>query len=385
MPLAHRALIVGAGVGGLAACVALRRAGWEVRIHERAANPRELGFGLLLAPNALAALDELGLGDRLRRTGTAATRVEIRRLDGRLLRRLDTQVGGPTMVALRPELHGALLDAVGSDALRLGSEVRSYHRDGDGAGIAIALRDGTTESGDVLIGADGVDSIVRRRLHPSEPPPRPSGFCAIRGVSHGVASVLGDLAAVGYLDEGVEAATALAGRDVVYWYFSLLSSETPTPAADPRAALADRLERADMALRTVVAAARAEDVRFDDLWRRDPLRTWGDGPVTLLGDAAHPLLPHTGQGAAQALEDAVALGLAISGSRDAETALRRYEAVRASRTASLVRLGPRIARVTTTRSVAIQTARTAAIRLLPAWALQLSARATSRDPHLRLR
>jgi 2-polyprenyl-6-methoxyphenol hydroxylase-like FAD-dependent oxidoreductase len=383
MSLAHRALIVGAGVGGLAAGVALRRAGWDVRIHERAANPRELGFGLLLAPNALAALDELGLGDRLRRAAAAATRVEIRRLDGRVLRRLDTQVGGPSMVALRPDLHGALLDAVGSDALRLGSEVRSYHR--DGPGVAIALRDGTTESGDVLIGADGVDSIVRRRLHPSEPPPRPSGFCAIRGVSHGVASVLGDLAAVGYLDEGVEAATALAGRDVVYWYFSLLSSETPTPAGDPRAALADRLERADAALRTVVAAARAEDVRFDDLWRRDPLRTWGDGLVTLLGDAAHPLLPHTGQGAAQALEDAVALGLAISGSRDAETALRRYEAVRARRTASLVRLGPRIARITTTRSAGIQAARTAAIRLLPAWILHLSARAAHRDPHLPLR
>ena len=383
MPVSHRALIVGAGVGGLAAGVALQRAGWDVRIHERAASPRELGFGLLLAPNALAALDELGLGDRLRRTRTPATRVEIRRLDGRVIRRLDTPLGGSAMVALRPELHGALLDAVGSDALRLGSEVRSYRR--DGAGVAIALADGTTDAGDILIGADGVDSIVRRRLHPLEPPPRPSGFCAIRGVSHDVASVLGGLAAVGYLDEGVEAATALAGRDVVYWYFSLLSSETPTPAADPRTALAGRLDRADAPLRAVVAAARGEDVRFDDLWRRDPLRTWGDGPITLLGDAAHPLLPHTGQGAAQALEDAVAIGLAVSGSRDVETALRRYEAVRSRRTASLARLGPRIARITTTRSVAIQTARTAAIRLLPAWVLHLSARAAHRDPHLPLR
>ena len=111
----------------------------------------------------------------------------------------------------------------------------------------------------------------------------------------------------------------------------------------------------------ICAATKSEDRRLDALFDRDPLPVWGTGPVTLLGDAAHPMLPHTGQGAAQALEDAVALVLAL-GPADVESALRRYERVRSRRTRCVVMLGPRIARITTTRSPLVKLLRTAANR-----------------------
>ena len=93
-----------------------------------------------------------------------------------------------------------------------------------GGGVALELKDGGTAAADVLVGADGVGSVIRKHLHPHEPPPRPSGFCALRGVAYDVGDHLGDLAAVGYLGDGVEAATARASQNAVYWYLSLLAA-----------------------------------------------------------------------------------------------------------------------------------------------------------------
>ena len=381
MSTGRRALIVGAGIGGLAAGVALRRAGWDIRIYEKAASPRELGFGVLLAPNALAALRELQVADAVTRSSPAPAQVEIRRLNGRVLRRFHAQIGGPSVVALRPDLHGALLGAVGDDALRLGCEavgfVQGHNR------VAVQLQNGSDEEGDVLVGADGIRSQIRASLHRHEPAARPSPYCAVRGVAYNAGAHLGSLSAVGYLDDGLECATARAGQNGVYWYLSLLARDLPPGVQSAQAILARLTPGFDQTLRGIIAATEPDDMRFDQLLVRDPLGSWGRGCVTLLGDAAHPMLPHTGQGAAQALEDAVALGLALANDDPIETALRRYEEVRARRTRTFVKLGPRIARVTTTHSHAVQTLRTLAIRLMPASLITSAAR--TRDPHRELR
>src|SRR5262245_18402439 len=117
-------LIVGAGIGGLAAAIALRRAGWDVRVVEQAASPRELGFALALAPNALNALNELGLKDEALARGVQVKTFEVRRPDGRVAKRVDLRGDAvQSVVLLRPALHGALLAAVGSDNLMLGCPV----------------------------------------------------------------------------------------------------------------------------------------------------------------------------------------------------------------------------------------------------------------------
>src|SRR5262249_7984165 len=179
------ALIVGAGIGGLAAGVALQRVGWNVRIFERAASPRELGFALLLRPNAISVLRRLGLADRAMAGGRRAMGGQIRRGDGRLLRRFDATrmlqiLPEPPVVVLRPVLHGALLDTVGPEAVALGNAAFGFeHRERQ---IALKLANGSIITGDVLIGADGVGSVIRRALHPSEPAPRPSSLFAPRSV-----------------------------------------------------------------------------------------------------------------------------------------------------------------------------------------------------------
>src|SRR5262245_52353453 len=160
------ALIVGAGIGGLAAAIALRRSGWDVRVVEQAGSPRELGFALALAPNALAALGELGLRDEVVGRGVEVKAFEVRRPDGRVLKRIDLRGDAvQSIVLLRPALHGTLLVTVGAEALVLGRRATGVTVDSIDR-PAVSLDDGSTLDADVVIGADGVGSVVRQVLHP---------------------------------------------------------------------------------------------------------------------------------------------------------------------------------------------------------------------------
>jgi len=381
------ALIVGSGIGGLAAGLALQRAGWQVRIFERAEVPRAIGFGLGLAPNAMAALRELGLDAAVRARAFVPARAEIRRPDGHVLRRVDIARFVPLekmAIVLRPALHDVLIEALGPDRIAFGSDVVGFGVRQDV--VSLRLADGRTVEGDVLIGADGVGSVIRRFLFPDDPPPRRSGHWAIRGVSYGAGKSLGDLDAVAYLGDGVESATVRAGTDGIYWYVSLLAADLPADTRDPRTVLEHVTSRFEPRFQAITGATKGDDIRLDELFDRDPIECWGEGPVTLLGDAAHPMLPHTGQGAAQAVEDAVALGLALRPGGSFSQALRRYEQVRARRTAAIVREGRRIARVTTTHNPVVRGLRDGAIKLVPDFVLLAAfVLGGKKDPHAKLR
>jgi 2-polyprenyl-6-methoxyphenol hydroxylase-like FAD-dependent oxidoreductase len=372
------ALIVGAGIGGLAAGVALQRAGWRARIFERAATPRELGFALLLAPNALASLRSIGLADAVIAGGAIPNRGEIRGRKGSLLRSFDMTavrrlLPEPIVVVLRPVLHGALLEAVGREALALESPVERFDiREGR---PVVHLARGEMVEGDVLIGADGAGSIVRRLLHPNEGAPRPSGLWAVRGVAHVEPQVVADMPGSQYFGRGTEAGVSPASADAIYWYLSV-TEDLVGYERDPLTIARRCASEFDDRLRAVVWLTGPEDARLDELLDRDPMEQWGRGPVTLLGDAAHPMLPHAGQGAAQALEDAVALASALGppeggpydkgeGGRHLEAALRRYEAVRRARTKAIVQVARRNARVGSMRSAAGCWLRDLTIRIVP--------------------
>jgi 2-polyprenyl-6-methoxyphenol hydroxylase-like FAD-dependent oxidoreductase len=366
----RKALIVGAGIGGLAAAIALRRAGWDVRVFERATSPRELGFALLVAPNAMHALGALGLADAARRGGAIATSGEMRRPDGTVLRRFDTAAARALLdedavCILRPVLHGMLLDAVGPDSIELSADAARFTSHADG--VELTLTVGNAFRGTILVGADGVGSVVRRQLHPDEPPPRPSGLLAVRGVARDVVQHLGGSSGAQYFGRGVEAGVARAGEREVYWYMSLRADQM----GDERVpmAVAERVaSRFHQPFQRIVRATPPQDMRLDELYELDPLDTWGRGPVTLLGDAAHPMLPHAGQGAAQALEDAVALGAVLRDAADPpaiDTALRLYERVRAERTRKIVELARRNARMGSISGAAGCWLRDQVIRFVP--------------------
>jgi len=359
------ALIVGAGIGGLSAGIALRRAGWNIRIFERASSPRELGFGLGLAPNAIAALRELGVADVVLARGFSPIRGEVRRMDGTVLKRAEfpppEALGGPMVIALRPALHGALLDAVGSDAIASACEATAFTLNGDR--VTLHLANGSMVEGDLLVGADGTRSVIRKALHPSEPPPRDSGLVAVRGAVHGAVHHLGENSAIYYLGPGVESAIIRASDTGIYWFLSLARELVPSGMLDPAAIVAHVSPRLDATFRAITSAT--DDLRVDDLVDRDPIPFWGRGVVTLLGDAAHPVLPHTGQGAAQAIVDAVAVGTVLSGASAIEPALRSYEADRRKKTATVLAQGRRNARIMRTMNPVANWLREAAIRLAP--------------------
>jgi 2-polyprenyl-6-methoxyphenol hydroxylase-like FAD-dependent oxidoreductase len=379
------ALIVGAGIGGLSAAIVLRRAGWDVRVLERADSPRELGFALALAPNALHALREIGVADAVAREGAEVRAFELRRADGVVLKRIrfrSIAAESLSVVTLRPALHGVLLAAVPAASLLLGHDVRGVMLAADRASVMLA--DGRTLEAAVLVGADGVGSIVRRHLHPSEAPPARSGYQALRGVSRGAAAALDPVDVAVYLGDGIEAGFARASATDVYWYFSLVD-ELVGEGAGVSELLASCTRGMDPRVAAITQAAGPEDMRLEPLYRRDPIAEWGSGRATLLGDAAHPVLPHTAQGAALAIEDAVALGLALTGARDVPAGLRLYESVRSSRTRQVVRAGPRIAALTTTRSRMRIRLRDLAIRVMPGALLSAVLQLHARDPHARLR
>jgi 2-polyprenyl-6-methoxyphenol hydroxylase-like FAD-dependent oxidoreductase len=335
-----------------------------VRIFERAASPRELGFGLGLAPNAIAALRQLGVADTVLARGFMPRRGEVRRMDGTVLKRAELPpeaLGGPLYMALRPALHGALLEAVGDTSLVLGRGADDFSFAGDR--VALHLADGSRAEGDLLIGADGVGSLIRQRLHPGDPPPRSSGLVAVRGAVHGVLHHLGDLSAVYYLGPGVESVFIRASDTGIYWFLSLARELVPDGTHDAAAVVAHMAPRFDGTFSAITSAT--SELRFDELVDRDAIPVWGRGVVTLLGDAAHPLLPHTGQGAAQAMVDAVALGARLRDGAAVEPALRAYERERQPKTATLLAQGRRTARLMRTTNPVVCALRDLVVRMIP--------------------
>jgi 2-polyprenyl-6-methoxyphenol hydroxylase-like FAD-dependent oxidoreductase len=207
------------------------------------------------------------------------------------------------------------------------------------AEVTVELASGEQLAADLAVGADGVYSSVRATLFPD--PLRSSGLVGYRGVAYRAGF---DVTGAQYFGRGIECGVARASAHAVYWYVS--AKHDPQLAAMPAKAAALAITRGfDRRLIELIERTAPEDLRRDDLFDRAPLPRWTVGRVTLLGDAAHPMLPHAGQGAAQALEDAVVLGRSVAESGDVPSALQRYERARIPRTSHIVQVARRNARM----------------------------------------
>ncbi len=362
------AIVLGAGIGGLTAAVALRRAGLEVTLCERAPELRAAGFGLSVQSNAMSALRTLsmGLDEELLRVGGRVTTFSFRAPDGALLRRLemaatDADLGAPSVVLARKDLHSVLLDAAGSD-LRVEAGAEAVGFDDCEGGVRLRLADGSQLRADVLIGADGINSTVRAQMHGASAP-RSGGFVCWLALAPFRHPAFAQGESVHFWGRGMRFGVHDIGHDRTYWWATM--STDPDLAAHWPYGKDDLLRRFRAwapEISEMISATTESDILALPAQDRPPLSRWARGRVTLVGDAAHPMLPSLGQGANSAIEDAVVLGHALATHCDPETALRAYERRRIPRTTVLVEGSRSLGRIEQTTSVAVSTARNRLVR-----------------------
>jgi 2-polyprenyl-6-methoxyphenol hydroxylase-like FAD-dependent oxidoreductase len=358
MKVPVKVIVVGGGIGGLTAAIALRRAGLDVVVFERAAEFQEIGAGLLLAANAQKSLGKLGLAEAVARLGTPASAGEIRSWRGEVLasipaQEIERRVGVPSAAVHRADLQALLLRELGEGPLHLDSEVEGFEQ--DEAGVRGHLAGGSEERADLLVGADGLHSRIRDKLFGPEEL-RYAGYTAWRAVAKPEQELLPWGTGFESWGRGVRFGCAHIGKGRVYWFATRNAAvgEKDGPPRSPtgaRTALLRLFREWHHPVRELIEATDEEVIRRDDLYDREPLSArWGVGGVTLLGDAAHPMTPNLGQGACQAIEDAVVLARCLrevdeAASEGVADALRRYEGLRAARTARIVRRSRRIGQV----------------------------------------
>jgi 2-polyprenyl-6-methoxyphenol hydroxylase-like FAD-dependent oxidoreductase len=375
-----RAVIVGSGIGGLTAAIALRRAGMVVTLFERAETLEPVGGGITLAANAMQALTRLGVAERVAELGAPLALGAIRSASGDPIVSAGDELATTVAAAQqsssdaalwaragvgvgihRADLQRALLEHLGGADLHVGQTCVGFEQ--DAAGVTVRFASGHSARADVLVGADGIRSAVRRSIH-GEEPLRYAGSTAYRGI----ASFPGITESSESWGCGRRFGIVPIGGERVYWF---ATSNAPAGTVDAPAERRPKLLEAfggwHEPIEALIEATDAGSIWRHDLFDREPLAApWGVGRVTLLGDAAHPTTPNLGQGACQAIEDAVVLGDALHAGDDAVAALRSFERRRAPRTAWITRTSWRIGRVAQLDRPALCRVRDALLRVTPA-------------------
>ncbi|MEO3762139.1 FAD-dependent monooxygenase [Streptomyces sp. B5E4] len=341
-----RVAVAGAGLGGLAAAAALVRQGLEVAVYEQRPRLVEDETALHLAPNGTRILQRWGLGTQLLALAVQPVAWEFREWSGSLTWRQPLGRMGrgafaaPYCTLLTDELYDLLLARLPQERIRLGRRLSGFEESADG--VELEFADGGSATADVLVGADGVRSLVRSRL-----------IGTPRRVYHGTTAYSGALQADDVPGLARDRVTVWLGPDSrmvgapvsegeQIGFVAVVPSRSRTggrrPLRGQPAALAADFGGWAADVKAITAAAGG--IRSWTPYDHAPLKRWGSGRVTLLGDAAHPMLPYHGQGVSQCLEDAVALAHHLATAPAPEQALRRYEALRLPHT-TRVQLGSR--------------------------------------------
>ncbi|WP_328767873.1 FAD-dependent monooxygenase [Streptomyces sp. NBC_00286] len=361
------AVVVGGGIGGLAAAIGLRLVGWEVTVVERAPVLTDAGAGISLHANGVRALDVLGVGEAVRAAArpqyTGGTRVPgggwLARMDGTTLER---KLGTPIVGIPRATLHHLLRTALPSECLVDGADVTSVDPSRPSR-LRIPLGDAALEA-DVIVAADGVGSRLRAQLFPQHPGPAYSGSTVLRAITERPVELDTDFELT--WGEGAEFGHIAFADGRAEWH-AVLNSPPGVRHTDALAAMHRRFGTWHDPIPALLEATRPDAVLHHDIHElATPLPTFTAGRIVLLGDAAHAMTPNLGQGACQALEDAVVLAAALTTEPTVESALARYDAERRPRTQSVARAARQAGRMgqQLTHPLAVA-ARNTALRLAP--------------------
>jgi 2-polyprenyl-6-methoxyphenol hydroxylase-like FAD-dependent oxidoreductase len=365
------ALIIGGGIGGLTAAVALRRKGVEAHVYEAAPELRPVGKVIWVPTNAMQALERLGLSAAVAAAGWALDRIQLRTVTGRTLMDADVRKyqasHGHRIVSIhRADLVRELAAALPPEALHLGKKLSTFSADANG--VAARFDDGSEARGDFLVGADGIRSAVREQLL-GPVPLRYSGQTCYRGVASlalppGLErtcwEVWGGASRVGF---------SAVGEAQVYWFAPFIApANSPQPAGPALAReLVDRYAAFPAPIPDVLRNTPPEEVIRTDLYDIPPLGRWWQGRVVLLGDAAHAMTPNLGQGGAQAIEDSYVLGEKVAAHAAPEAAFEAYQHARKRRVDWVAKTAARLGWAAHLQSRPARWLRDALLLLTPGW------------------
>ncbi|MGL5865741.1 MAG: FAD-dependent monooxygenase [Dermatophilaceae bacterium] len=363
-----KAIVAGAGVGGLTTALGLRSRGWDVEVVDAALRSRVSGGGLGIASNATKVLSALGVDLAASGVGRVCEHFDLRTATGRPLRELPIrsiaeELGSPVVNVRRCDLIATMRDALGDTPIRYNIRIARY--DDDGTQVTVTCADGSTAAGDVLIGADGIWSAVRAQVTGPEPVNEYGYVCWI-ATGQFRHSRLRPGGAVHYWGNGQRFGLIdIGGGDVYWWGTKNVSARDTARLAYPKERILQSFAGWADEVREVIAATSEANILSVPAQDRPFSESWGAGRVTLVGDAAHPMLTSLSQGAGSAIEDGYAVAHHLDHADDPVTGLRDYERARRDRTRWLVSASRNLSRMEQLENPAVAWLRDFAVRHAP--------------------
>ena len=332
-------IIAGGGIAGLCAAIACEQRGIVADVFEREPVLQPVGAGLCLWHNAMLALKNLGLDTQLAPVSTPFFVQENRTSEGAVLEshsfaEMGRSLGVDALTVHRGDLHEVLIRNMRPDRLHLGRRCTGYDANGDR--IVVHFEGQPDEECDCLVGAEGIWSVVRAKVR-GEEPARYAGYTCYRGLVPYREEWFPEGWFIQSIGDGARMGVVHTGHDLVYWWATVNAPEhAPEPSGGRKQALLDRFAGWAYPTPQIFEATDDAAILLNDIVDRPPIDDWGAGPVTLAGDAAHPMTPNMAQGACQAIEDGVVLATRLANSESVGEALRGYEDARRQRTAVVV-------------------------------------------------
>ncbi len=337
-----KAIIIGAGMGGLSAAIALRQVGWDVEVHEQVVENRPVGAAISLWPNGVKALNYLGLEHQVAALGGRMETMAYRDgLTGETmcefgLAPVTEQTGQRPYPVARAELQAMLLHELGLEHVRFGHRLVDVEDDGER--VTATFENGRRATGDILVAADGARSATRAYVLGEQVERRYAGYVNFNGLVAVDEQVGPATQWTTYVGEG-KRASVMPVADGRFYFFL----DVPLPAGLPyereraRDVLREHFAGWAPPVQRLIDALDPATTNRVEIFDVDPFDTWVRGRVALLGDAAHNTTPDIGQGGCSAFEDAVVLAISLrTNTLGVEDALRRYEQARTGRAAELV-------------------------------------------------